>query len=234
MSFQKIRSMIAVAALTAGVSWLFAGPAAAQSCPDAEPALLSTSSIASYCDEHAKLRVNDGGSGSGRMVASESTKLAMAVGELARRLGLTGLATGKEVLGIADLGGVAATWGMPSLAAASPALFPVVPGSAGMKDLSTMTGIPMLSALPEVPQMPLQKKLPGETSLGQAPFHNRVTGSGVESPLDVVQPVHQVGAQVIDVLLPKVVQSVEGTSMLPGGQPAVAGFTSLTQGLGLR
>lgn len=234
MSFQKIRSMIALAALTAGVSWLYAGPAVAQGCPDSKPALLSTSSIATYCDEHAKLRVNNGGSGGGRMVTNESTKLALAAGELARRLGLTGLATGKEVLGVTDLGGMAATWSMPSLATASPALFPAVPGPIGMKDLSTMTGIPVLPALPEMPQIPLQKKLPGETSLGQAPYDNSVTGSGVGSPLDVAEPVRQVGAQVINVLLPKAIQSVEGTSMLPGGQPAVAGFTSLVQGLGLR
>ncbi|MFC5834290.1 hypothetical protein [Nonomuraea insulae] len=229
MSFQKIRGMVAVAALTAGVSWLYAGPAMAQSCPDAEPALLSANSIGSYCDEHTKLRVNDGGSGSGRMVTHESTKLAMAAGELARRLGLTGLATGKEVLGVADLGGMAATWSMPSLASASPALLPTLPGPIGMKDLSTMASVPTLAELPEMPQ---QKKLPGETSLGQALQRDNVTGSG--SPLDVAEPVHQVGAQVINVLLPKAVESVEGTSMLPGGQLVTTGFTGVSQSLGLR
>ncbi|MEV4174538.1 hypothetical protein [Nonomuraea sp. NPDC049709] len=226
--------MIAVAALTAGVSWLCAGPSAAGSCAGTEPALLSPTSIANFCDEHARLRVNDGGPGSSRMLTSESNKLATSAGELARHLGLTGLATGKEVLGVADLGGVAATWGMPSLATASPALFPMVPGPAGMKDLSTTTGIPALLALPEMPQRPLERKLPGEMTLGHAPYHNRIAGSGIESPLDLQQPVSEVSEEVIGVLLPKAVESVEGTSMLPGGQTAVAGFTGLVEGLGLR
>ncbi|WP_393167544.1 hypothetical protein [Nonomuraea marmarensis] len=223
-----------MATLTAGVSWLAVAPATADTCADAEPSLLSSTAAATYCDEHTTLRVNDGGLGSSRMVTSESNKLAMAAGELARRLGLTGLATGKSVLGVADLGGVAANWGMPSLASASPALFPTMPGPAGMRDLSTMAGIPALPALPELPSTPLQAKLPAEMSLGQAPYHNRIAGSGIESPLDLERPVSEVGAEVIGTLLPKAVESVEGTSMLPGGQPVADGFTGLTQGLGLR
>ncbi|GAA3662277.1 hypothetical protein GCM10022224_027610 [Nonomuraea antimicrobica] len=232
--------MIAVAALTAGVCWLSTGPTTAQSCPGTEPSLLSPTAIASYCDEHAKLRVNDGGPGSGRMVTKESNKLAMAAGDLARHLGLTGLATGKEVLGVADLGGVAATWGMPSLTSASPALFPMVPGPLGMKDLSTMAGVPALPSLPELPALPALPQepqlanLPAELSLGQATHQNRIAGTGIQSPLDLKQPVREVGADVIGELLPKAVESVEGTSMLPGGELVVSGFTGLAQQLGLK
>ncbi|MEV0381851.1 hypothetical protein [Nonomuraea sp. NPDC050643] len=224
-----------MASLTAGVSWLVAGPAAAAvSCTDSEPALLSPTSIAAYCDEHARLRVNDGGpSSSSRMVATESNRLAMAAGDMARRLGLTGLASGKSALGVADLGGMAATWGMPSLASASPSLFPMVPGPIGMKDLSTMAGMPAMPSLPELPNTPLTAKLPAEMTLGQAPYNNRIAGSGVQSPMDVEKPVREVGEDVVGVLLPKAVESVEGTSMLPGGE-AVTGFTGLVQGLGLR
>ncbi|MEV4074648.1 hypothetical protein ACGFJC_43805 [Nonomuraea fuscirosea] len=229
--------MIAVAALTAGVSWLVAGPATAANCRNAEPGLLSPRSVATYCDEHTKLRVNDSGSGSSRMVASESNKLAMAAGELARRLGLTGLATGRAVLGSADLGGMAATWGMPSLTSASPAI-PVVPGPAAMKDLSTVAGIPALPALPSLPSVPdlpplARTPLEGDARRAQAPHHNSVGGTGIQSPTDLQRPVREVGEDVIGVLLPKAVESIEGTSMLPGGETAVSGFTGLKQALGL-
>lgn len=235
MSFQKIRSVIAVAALSAGVSWLFAGPSAAgTTCADTGSALLSPTSIASYCDGHARLRLDDGGSGGSRMIVSESNRLALAAGALARQLGLTGLASGRDALGMADMGGVAATWGMPSLASASPALFPMVPGPIGMADLSTMAGMPGLPTLPEMPRTPLEDRLPEEMTVGQGPYHNRVSGNGIQSPLDLDKRVRQVGGEVVEVLLPKAMESVEGASMLPGGEPAVAGFTGLTHGLGLR
>ncbi|WP_146103678.1 hypothetical protein [Nonomuraea solani] len=221
-----------MATLTAGVSWLATGLAAAKTCPNTEPALLSPTSIAAYCDEHANLRVNDGGPGSSRMVTSQSSKLAMAAGDMARQLGLTGLATGKSALGVADLGGMAATWGMPSLASASPSLFPMVPGPIGMKDLSTMAGMPALPALPELPDTPLTAKLPAEMTLGQAPYHNRIAGSGIQSPMDVERPVREVSEDVVSVLLPKVAESIEGSSMLPGGE-VISGFGGLVTNLGL-
>ncbi|MFI6742175.1 hypothetical protein ACIBI9_55505 [Nonomuraea sp. NPDC050451] len=231
-----------MATLTAGITWLAATPSTAGSCKGGEPALLSPKSVATYCEERTKVRVDDadagagaGGGGSSKLVTTESNKLAMAAGEMARQLGLTGLATGREVLGIADLGGVAATWGMPSLFSASPALFPIVPGSASMKDLATMAEVPALPALPELPPTPLVAKLPAEMSLGNAaPYQNRIAGAPVESPLALRKPVAEVGSQVVDILLPKAVESVEGTSMLPGGQPAVDGFTGLARELGLR
>ncbi|MEW1840535.1 hypothetical protein AB0392_21550 [Nonomuraea angiospora] len=224
-----------MATLTAGITWLAATPSTAGSCTGGEPALLSPKSVATYCEERARLRLEDAGSRGGKLVTTESNKLAMAAGEMARQLGLTGLATGREALGIADLGGLAANWGMPALFSASPAPYPVVPRTGSMKDLATMAAVPALPALPELPQTPLVAKLPAETSLGNAaPYQNRVAGSPVESPLDLKEPVAEVGSQVVDILLPKTVQSVEGTSMLPGGQPAVDGFTGLARELGLR
>ncbi|MFG6199571.1 hypothetical protein [Nonomuraea sp. JJY05] len=224
-----------MATLTAGITWLAATPSTAGSCKGGEPALLSPKSVATYCEERTDVRVNEAATRGGKLVTTESNKLAMAAGEMARQLGLTGLATGREALGIADLGGVAATWGMPSLFSASPALFPIVPGSASMKDLATLAEVPALPALPELPPTPLVAKLPAEMSLGNAaPYQNRIAGAPVESPLDLQKPVSEVGSQVVDILLPKAVQSVEDTSMLPGGQPAVDGFTGLARELGLR
>ncbi|MDX3102910.1 hypothetical protein [Nonomuraea angiospora] len=224
-----------MATLTAGITWLAATPSTAGSCNGGEPALLSPKSVATYCEERAQVRLEDAGSRGGKLVTTESNKLAMAAGEMARRLGLTGLATGREALGIADLGGLAANWGMPALFSASPAPYPVVPRTGSMKDLATMAAVPALPALPELPPTPLVAKLPAEMSLGNAaPYQNRIAGSPVESPLDLKEPVAEVGSQVVDILLPKAVQSVEGTSMLPGGQPAVDGFTGLARELGLR
>lgn len=223
-----------MATLTAGVTWLAAAPSTADSCIGTEPALLSPKSLLTYCDQTTRLRVNDGGTGGSRMVTDETTKLAMAANAMARQAGLTGLAAAREVLGVADLGGMAATWGMPSLTTASPALFPAAPGPAGMQDLSTVAEVPVLPALPQVPTTPLQAKLPAEMSLGRPPAHNRIAGSEITSPADLEKPVKQVGAEVVDVLLPKAVESIEGTSMLPGGQSAVAGFSGLVQELGLR
>ncbi|MEV4361517.1 hypothetical protein ACWEPL_24425 [Nonomuraea sp. NPDC004186] len=235
MSSQKIRSIIAVATLTAGITWLAATPSTADMCKGGEPALLSPKSIATYCEERAPVRLDEAGARGGKLVTTESNKLAMAAGEMARQLGLTGLATGREALGIADLGGLAANWGMPSLFSASPALLPMVPGSTSMKDLATVAEVPALPALPVLPQTPLVAKLPAEMPLGNAaPYQNRIAGSAVESPLDLKEPVAEVGSQVVDILLPKAVQSVEDTSMLPGGQPAVDGFTGLARELGLR
>ncbi|MEV0613894.1 hypothetical protein AB0I81_11275 [Nonomuraea sp. NPDC050404] len=230
--------MIAVAALTAGVSWLFAGPSTADSCT--ETALLSPATASSPGCEPPNLRVGQGlgegsgGPGSSRMITEESNALAMAAGELARRLGLTGLATGKEVLGAADIGGIAANWGMPSLASSSPALFPMAPGPIGMADLSTVAGMPGLPSLPQLPRTPLQDKLPGMMTLGQEPYHNRVQGSGVQSPMDLQQPVNMVSENLIGTLLPKAVEGVESTSKLPGGAPAISGFGALVEGLELR
>ncbi|MET7332614.1 hypothetical protein [Nonomuraea sp. NPDC005650] len=230
MSSQKIRSIIAVATLTAGITWLAATPSTARSCADKQPVLLSPKSAVSYCDERTQARVYNGS----KLVTTESNDLAQAAGELARQLGLTGLASGRKVLGIADLGGMAATWGMPSLVSASPALFPTVPGPAGMKDLATVAEVPGLPALPVLPEKPLVAKVPGEASLKDRPYANRVAGHEIESPLDLQKPAEEVGSEVVDILLPKTVESVEGASMLPGSQPAVDGFTGLARELGLR
>ncbi|MEU6719451.1 hypothetical protein ABZ897_49005 [Nonomuraea sp. NPDC046802] len=236
MSSQKIRNVIAVAALIAGVSWLTASPAAAAPCHNGEPSLLTSTSIASYCSDEARLHLNDGSPASSRMVAEESNKLAQAAGHMARQMGLTGLATARSALGTSDLGGVAAMWGMPALTSASPAFFPALPGPVTMKDVATMAGVPALPALPtlpSVPQEPLGGLVRSDVPGGRASYHNTIAGSGIESPMDLEKPVRQVGSDVINVLLPKAVESVEGTSMLTGDS-ALGGFTELVQKLGLR
>ncbi|TDE40633.1 hypothetical protein E1295_31225 [Nonomuraea mesophila] len=220
--------------MTAGVTWWAATPSTADSCANTKPVVLSPDSALSFCHEQSRVNVNDGGSGGSRMVAEESGKLAMATGRLARQLGLTGLAAGRSALGGTDIGGVAATWGMPMLTSASPVVFPAVPGRSGMRDMSTLSSVPALPSLPSLPETPLLAKLPAEMSLGQSTHSNRIAGKDVRAPKDLDKPVREVGEDVIGVLLPKAVESVEGTSMLTGGRSAVPGVTGLTDGLGLR
>ncbi|MFG1697030.1 hypothetical protein [Nonomuraea sp. NPDC049309] len=234
MSFQKIRSTIAVAAVAAGVSWLCAGPAAARTCARAEPAALPLT----QCGHHTGIELDDPGIGASRVITTETNRLAMAAGETARRLGLTGLATGRRALGMSDLGGIAATWGMPSLAG-SPTLLPLVPQPLTMKDLATMRSVP---ALPELPRVPLAGKPPagrqGEGTLGEskhsanrqdrkAPPPPTVAGTRLDSPIKLHEPVREVGSQVISELLPKAFESLEGTRFAPGGGSIISGFSSL-------
>ena len=222
MSFQKIRSTIAVAAVAAGVSWLCAGPAAARSCARADTAALPLT----QCGHHTGIALDDPGIGASRVVTTETNRLAMAAGETARRLGLTGLATGQRALGTSDLGGIAATWGMPSLAG-SPAQLPLVPQPLTMKDLATMRSVP---ALPELPRVPLAGKPPagkhGDSKQARkAPPPATVAGTRLDSPLKLHEPVREVGSQVIGELLPKAFESLEGTRF--SRNSIISGFTGL-------
>ncbi|PZG22957.1 hypothetical protein C1J01_02315 [Nonomuraea aridisoli] len=227
---QKIRSIVATAALAAGVGCLSTGPASADSCATADRALLSSTAIASYCDRHAATRLRETVSGSGRFVTDESVRLAMAAGELARDLGLTGLAAARPVLGTADLGGVAATWGMPALTSASPAGLPLAPDPRTLKDLSTAAGVASLPMLPQVPEMAETAETTLGVGLPEVRFDRgvRVSDADLESPPHFAKPVQEIGEEVMDVLLPKAMESVEGTSTL------VRGVTAIAPGLGAR
>ncbi|NUP03280.1 MAG: hypothetical protein HOV96_34510 [Nonomuraea sp.] len=221
-----------MAALTAGVTWLAAGPSTADTCRTKEKGLLSPDSLASYCDGRTRVRLNEGETGGRRVVTEEANKLAMAAGEMARELGLTGLAAARSAMGpFADLGGIGASWGMPSVSHGSPAAFPVGPG--GMQDLSTMVEVPALPALPALPQTPVAARLPAEMSLGQKLSPDRVASRAVRPPTDVQKPVNEIGSEVIANLLPQAVESVEDASLLPGGHPAIDGFGGLLRGLAL-
>lgn len=213
MSVQKIRSIVAAAVLTAGVSWWSTAPAGAGSCVNAESALLSHTAFASYCDlaSHAGRSVP----GSSRMATDEAAQLAMAAGELAQELGLTGLAAPGPVLGSADLGGTAATWGMPALNAASPAVLPMTPA---LQDVSTAPSVPALPVLPQTPD--LSRKTPAKQRLAGQVGRPQVPGSPVKVNQNVAEPVHDMGKDVAEVLLDK------GTKT--GGLPGV------TPGLGTR
>ncbi|AQZ67384.1 unnamed protein product [[Actinomadura] parvosata subsp. kistnae] len=227
--------MIAVAALAAGVSWLFTGTSMAGGC--AETAVLSPASVVSACENPSTLRLEEGGSAGSRMITSESNKVAMAAGEMARQAGYKGLATGKQVLRMADLSGTGATWGLASLFSASPALFPMMPGPAGVADLATMAKLPPLPPLPMLPEVPgtsLNSRLPDEMTVGRGPYDNRVVTTGTDSPLGLQEPVSEVSAELIGQVLPKAMDSLDGVAVLPGGGSGAAGLTDALGGLALK
>ncbi|HEX4817263.1 MAG TPA: hypothetical protein VFV66_31365 [Nonomuraea sp.] len=270
MSSHTIRSFVAAATLTAGITWLTATPAHATAGPlttavaraaacDHRPAAVPGALTAS-CGGHPGLRLDDPALG-GRSLTPEAVDLAMAAGRLARELGLTGLAVPNRAPGLIDLGGIVATWGMPSLTTAAPEVFPMAAGPAGMKDLATEVHVPELPALP-VPGAPLQERVPSDLAVGRAPFHNRLAASndhgkhkgakrakGAKETKDAYGydrdqrgsakaglegGMQEVGSKVISELLPKAMQGLSGTSLLPGGGSGAAGLAGLVKGFGLQ
>ncbi|MEU5859685.1 MULTISPECIES: hypothetical protein [unclassified Nonomuraea] len=228
MASQKIRSILAVAALTVGVTWPVAGPSVADTCRPRFQA------VASFCDGRTSLQLNENKTNGHRVVTEEVGKLAVAAGAMARRLGLTGLAAARSAMGpLADLGGVGATWGMPSLTSVSPALFPMASGESGMRDLATTLQVPALPALPALPQPPIAARVPAEMTVGEKPTAP-ASARSARSAAEARQPVREVGGDLISNLLPKAVEGIEGASTLPGGYPAIDGFSRLLPDLDLR
>lgn len=237
MSPHKIRSIIAAAALAAGVSWLAAAPADAGACGKKHAAGKTA------CEEPAAPRPNDAPPGS-REITPEAVDLTMAAGRLARDIGLIGLASTRPVPGLLDLGGIAATWGMPSLASASPGLS-LRPEPVGMEDLATEAHVPDLPALP-IPGNSLQEQAPRDTTLGRGPFLYGVSATGDEdydksdaigkSGGGVEKPVGEIGSRVIGEVLPKAMEGTDGSSVPgpAGGNSGVEGLAGLVKGFGLR
>ncbi|WP_188188631.1 hypothetical protein [Nonomuraea sp. SYSU D8015] len=242
MSSHKIRSIIAAAALAAGISWLAAAPTDAGTCGKKRHA-------SAECGESVEMQVDDTLPGSAKLTP-EAASLALAAGRLARELGLAGLASARPSPDLLDLGGIVATWGMPSVSSASPELFPTARGPVGMEDLATEAHVPDLPSLP-IPGTPLEERIPRDMTLGRGPFPNGVTAADDDeygpddrkSPADGLEkPVREVGSKVITELLPKAVDGVGGASVLsvpgmpgvPGQGAGLEGLTSLVKGFGLR
>lgn len=131
------RSILAVAALTAGVSWWAPGPAGASTCEQGQQA---PDSVAAVCEEITGARA----SGRYGPMKAPPGGAASAVERLAMKLGLPGMSKAAAVLSVADMGGVAAGAGLPTLPMAAP-------GVAGLKDVSRLAESPDLPGLPVVP-----------------------------------------------------------------------------------
>ncbi|RVX46534.1 hypothetical protein EDD27_9424 [Nonomuraea polychroma] len=225
MSSQKIRSVAAAAALAAGVIWLAVAAPQASACNGLSVA--TSDSAARDCREGRGLHLHDGPPGAG-MRSPETVPLSTAIGRLARQAGLSGLAAGNPAPGLADLGGMVATWGMPSPASASPELFPLKRGPAGMEDLSTAAHVP---ALPSLPGRPLMERVSNEMPIGHGPQHG--TAPATEGSRGPEKPTHAIGTEAIGELLPKAVPGLGNTSVLPGAA-GTDGLSVLVNGVSLR
>ncbi|MEV4180651.1 hypothetical protein AB0J28_04295, partial [Streptosporangium canum] len=125
---RHIRGLLAVAALTAGVSWLAAAPASAGgvSCQgrDMVELLETPESVATVCDEAGDLRAS---ATAGRTTVPAQGEGPASMERLARIAGLPGLSQASAVVSFADTAGVAAGTGTPALPAL-PAGMPGFPG----------------------------------------------------------------------------------------------------------
>ena len=227
MPSHKFRTIVATAALAAGVSWFAAGPTGADTCRGARQENVSSSLLG--CAGRVEVRPEDVPGGAA--ITPEATDLAMAAGRLARQLGLTGLAAGGGLPGKVDLGGVPASWGMPPLSFSSPRVRQAAAGPAGMRDLSTAAYV---AALPTLPQVPALSGTPARGSASQelGP-RTAVAASSANDSQGVRKPVGEVGSQVVGELLPKALGDLGDSPVLPGHDAGLAGLTGLVQDLGL-
>ncbi|TMR13715.1 hypothetical protein ETD86_30205 [Nonomuraea turkmeniaca] len=236
MPSQKIRSIVAAAALAAGVTWLAVGATQASACGNKGRAVATSDAAGRDCGEGRALHPHDGPPGSS-VLTPEAVQLSMAAGELARHAGISGMAAGNPAPGLADLGGIVATWGMPSLSTSSPEFFPSKAGPAGMEDLATAAHVPTLPSLP-LPGTQLAERVPNKMAIGHGPHHNKVSAAGraitAKDSNGIEKPVHEIGARVIGEVLPNAMKGLESTSILPGGVMGVEGLAGLVNGFNLR
>lgn len=211
--------------LTAGVTWLGAGPVAADGCR-AKPTTVHAGTAARLCDDLTEIRVDDDSIGGDRLITPQTEELATSTARMAQRIGLTGLASAHSAMGLTDLGGIAATSSMP-------ALRPGAPARSGLPSLTKLPDVPDLPSLPDVPGV---SNLPVGVSLGTLPDPAEVAGKGVRGHN---VPVNEIKDDLIERTLPQVPGTLDGLTSgtrLPDAQDSLdglAGLTGLLPGLGL-
>ncbi|WP_049559506.1 hypothetical protein [Nonomuraea sp. SBT364] len=198
--------------LTAGVTWLGAGAAAADQCHDRSATVRAQRMVTALCDDATRLRVDDP-SGTGEVIKSETSRLAHSAARLAERIGLTGLGS-VRALGLSDLGGVAATSSMPALSNG-------VPLAGGLPDLGRLPEVPDLPNLPTIPGV---RNLPVGATVGKLPDPAKVAAEGLKAPLNLPQPVNELKDDLINKMLPQVPAAVGGindATRLPDAQTSL-------------
>lgn len=142
---RNIRGILAVAALTVGVSWTVSAPASAGVVPchgrDVVEVLGTPGSVASACGEVDDVRAT---AFVGETETPARGEVPMAMEKLARIAGLPGLSRASAVVSFADAGGVAAGTGFHAL----PFGLPGFPGLTSVDTLATMPDLPGLPGTP--------------------------------------------------------------------------------------
>jgi hypothetical protein len=224
VSSRKFRSILAVATLTVGVSWMTADPAAAGVCPNESASVRSPASVGHICDDTADVLFDP--SRSGTMVETATDRLYMAALQVADRLGMAGMVSGQALMNVADQAGMAATSGLPALPSG-------VPGPAGLRDVSRVA---------EAPDTPLLSPLtgggkPSESSIKTTlPTGGSLLGTGADSPNKLLGPVDEIKRETVRSVLPEVPKALEDVHdavPLPASNPAIDSFNALIQGMHL-
>ncbi|MER5420971.1 hypothetical protein [Streptosporangium roseum] len=182
---RHIRGLLAVAALTAGVSWLVAAPASAGGVPcqgrDMVELLETPESVAAVCDEVGDVRA---AAAAGRTTVPAQGEGPASMERLARIAGLPGLSQASAVVSFADTAGVAAGTGVPALPAG-------MPGFPGHASAGTLAAAPDLPGLPGTPGTDLIR-----FPVSEVPSVPRLTdptgalsGNGTALPLQLQDPV---------------------------------------------
>ncbi|MFI6601827.1 hypothetical protein ACIBHX_36740 [Nonomuraea sp. NPDC050536] len=231
MSSRNIRCILALAALTAGVSWLATGPASADACRSK----VLPADVSSVCGELTSIHAD---TTYGDRLATRPGGAAATADQVARRLHLQGLNQATAVLSVADVGGVAAASGMPALPMTKP-------GRAGLPNVSSL--LPAAPDVPGLPAMPARlaaagkpglpavgaAELPGRLAIDELPDATGVIGG--KAPLSLPEPVNTVKSRVTQTLpqAPKALDGIKTTVPVPGGKPASGIVDRLLGGLHL-
>lgn len=187
MPTRGIRTILAMATLTAGVTWLGTGPAAAAA-HDCRTAHLG-SPAAALCDELTVLRLSD--RRSRPLLGSADTHEALESARLAERLNLTGLAITRSRTGLSDLGGFMGTSEMPTLT----------------RTPSRVTEVDVVK-LSRMPALPGFKRHEAKSSNQRT--HDRWRGYSNNSiPLEVTRPVNRIKDEVVRRTLPRATRSFD-------------------------
>ncbi|MFI6502290.1 hypothetical protein [Nonomuraea typhae] len=221
MSSRSIRSILAVAALTTGVSWLAAGPASAAGHCASQAALLKPpTTVASICDNLTHTRLS--GTYGERMTAPRDSDVAVSAETLARKAGLPGLSKATAVFSLADMGGAAAAAGTPSLPSG-------MPRRVSMQSLPVAPDLPGLPSSPAVPGVPA-KLPPVSGRLSDLPDGSGVPG--LKPPIALPEP-GESATGTVGRALPKSPDKALKAVPLPEGNEVTDGVTQLLRGLRL-
>ncbi|MFF5209951.1 hypothetical protein [Streptosporangium sp. NPDC000396] len=186
---RNIQGILAVAALTAGVSWLVTAPAsaAAASCPgrDVVELLKTPESAAAVCEEAGGVKVATVAGGTAGPADGEAGAASQHVDRLARIAGLPGLSRASAVISFADTAGAAAGAGVPALPS----------GGSGISWVGALPDAPDLPGLPTVPgtdfiRLPVPAVPPPDPDLADSDLANPADAlpDGTTLPVPVPDP----------------------------------------------
>ncbi|MFD1937126.1 MULTISPECIES: hypothetical protein [Nonomuraea] len=176
-----------MAVLATGMG-MVSGPASAGVCGQ-RLAINDGTTLASFCDEAAEFRAQATHTS---MTVPANSEAAIAAEQLAKKLGLPGMARSTAVFSVADMAGVAAGAGHPSLPAG-------LPSEAGLPETSHLAASPDLGGLPSLPnadKLPVLPMLPALPPVSKPLLPEAIGKTSVKAPADTSVPLDAVVGEV--------------------------------------